>query len=357
VLVTRARGTHKTKPTALPMRPLFFAAASAAVLAALALASPAEAGLFSSSRGSSSGFRSSSYRPSSSSSSYYSKPVSSGYGYKPSYRTTTPTFSAPKPGASAPFGSGGYASPSNFGNSFLGGKPGAASYGSSGSKLPTMPVKKPLGSGYGYRPSRPTNKMTSLAVPFAVGAGAGALTSAAFRSGQRSCGDGRLECFESACARARMQCPGAQSQNGGSGYTSSSYLRRVRCPPATGFAECWAAGGGQRVADGRLDDGDAPTFLCMGKARPRSSGDLVAQCFDYAGAADAKSSKRGAGAVEDDDGLTAADVLAGDPSLPTSRAMGYGAYGSGAGGVGGKVGGAARLVVGGMAAAAVLLMV
>jgi len=311
--------------------PLAAAAVAALALALVALApSPADAGLFSSGRSSSS------YRPSSSSS-YFSKPVSSGYGYKPSYKTTS-TFSAPKPGASAPFGSAGYASPSNFGNSFLGGRPGAASYGSS--KPPTMPVKPYGSAGGSYRPSKPS-KMTSLAVPFAVGAGAGALTSAAFRSGQRSCGDGRLECFESPCDRARMQCAPARD---------AGRLRRVRCPSGLGFSECWAAGGGERLSDGRLDEGDAPTFICMGKARPRSNGDVVAQCFDY----NAASKSRRSGAADGDDRpLTAGDVLAGDPALPTSRAMGYDGqqtYYNGAGGVGG-----ARVVMVGVVAAAVAL--
>jgi hypothetical protein len=108
-------------------------------------------------------------------------------------------------------------------------------------------------------------------VPLALGAGAGVLTSAAFRSGQRSCGDGRTECFGAGCDQARRQCPGAQDLR----------LRRIRCP-SPNFRECWAAGGEQMFADGRLDATESPAFLCMGPARPRSAGDVVASCFSYA---------------------------------------------------------------------------
>jgi hypothetical protein len=294
----------------------------ALVVVALAVAAPqpARAGLFSSgSSRSSFGGGSSSFRPStssfrtSSSSSY--KPVSSGYGYKPTYKppTTsgTPSFSAPRPGASAPFGRAAAAPPSNFGSSYLGGRPGAGSYGGSGAVGARPPGYPSAGGAAGLatggagavKPGRKPSSMTSLAVPFAVGAGAGALTSAAFRSGQRSCGDGRLVCFQSGCDEARRECPSADA----------SRLARVRCPDRR-YAECWAAAPNAELLGGRSAASAPPAFICQGKARPRSNADVVAQCYNRAAAA----VDEGEG---EDDGLTAGQVLAGDPAYPTSKAL------------------------------------
>lgn len=66
-------------------------------------------------------------------------------------------------------------------------------------------------------------------------------------------------------------------------------------------------------ADGKLDSTESPTFLCMGKARPRSKGDVVAQCFNYQKAKNA--------AQQDDDHITAEQMLAGDPAYPTTKAF------------------------------------
>jgi hypothetical protein len=336
--------THTRPRRRSPARPPLVLVVTVAALVLL-LPTGAVAGLFSSSRSSGSG---SSYRPSSSSSSSY-KPVSSGYGYRPTYKPSgTPTFNAPKPGASAPFSSASYAPPSNFGNSFLGGRPGAGSYGTGGSSYGYRPSSnKPLGypaaggaaglataggaassSSSMFKPSRPS-KMTSLAVPFAVGAGAGALTSAAFRSGSKSCGQGGFECFQSGCDQARRQCaPAARFR-----------LRRVRCPDSS-FSECWAAGGDSMFADGKLDQTESPAFLCMGKARPRSKGDVVAQCFNY------QKAKNAAQQQQDDDHITAEQLLAGDPALPTTKAFAApaGAYPYNGAGAVGRGGGMAVVV-------------
>jgi hypothetical protein len=157
-----------------------------------------------------------------------SRPVSSGYGYRPTFTPAAAPFRPPSTGATTGRIPGGAAVP------MAGGAAGAAS-----------------ALGRGGRSS------TSLVVPFALGAGSGLLISSALRSGQR-CGDGRLVCYREACAQAQGMCAGARG------------LPLARAPCPIGFAECWAAGG--------AGGSGGAAFVCNGKANPSGPSDVQASC-------------------------------------------------------------------------------
>ena len=158
-----------------------------------------------------------------------SRPVSSGYGYRPTF--TPAAGAAPKATPAAA------------------GRPLGA--GAASSAVPMA------GGAAGAMRAR---TRTPLIVPFALGAGSGLLVSSALRSGQR-CGDGRLECYRDACSQALSSCSAARGAR----------LARAPCPP--GFGECWAAGpegaaGGQEAA-----------FVCNGRANPVGPSDVQATCM------------------------------------------------------------------------------
>jgi hypothetical protein len=157
-------------------------------------------------------------------------PVSSGYSYRPTF---TPAAAGPKTGTTAP-------------------RPGGGGGGGGGSSVAGM-------SGAATAANLAARRPMPLIVPFALGAGGGLLVSSALRSGQR-CGDGRLECYREPCAQAQGQCAPA----------AGAALARAPCPAGGAFAECWAAGGSA---------GQAPDFVCNGKANPSGPSDVQAACL------------------------------------------------------------------------------